>query len=85
VLAANRPIVIMDEPQKMEGAATQTALKRFKPLFVLYYSATHKTSCTLASPKEQSFTSKLHKIHFSALHRQMDVDCSVLPAGPPET
>ena len=44
VLAANRPIIIMDEPQKMEGAATQTALKRFKPLFVLYYSATHKTS-----------------------------------------
>ncbi|MBQ0096980.1 MAG: DEAD/DEAH box helicase family protein, partial [Bacteroidales bacterium] len=27
VLAANRPIIIMDEPQKMEGAATQTALK----------------------------------------------------------
>lgn len=43
VIAANRPIIIMDEPQKMEGAATQTALRRFKPLFVLYYSATHKT------------------------------------------
>ena len=43
VIAANRPIIIMDEPQKMEGVATQTALKRFKPLFVLYYSATHKT------------------------------------------
>ena len=36
VLAANRPIIIMDEPQKMEGEATQTALKRFKPLFTLY-------------------------------------------------
>ena len=44
VIAANRPIVIMDEPQKMEGAATQRALKNFKPLFVLNYSATHKTS-----------------------------------------
>ena len=43
VLAANRPIIIMDEPQKMEGEATQTGLKRFKPLFVLNYSATHKT------------------------------------------
>lgn len=43
VIAANRPIVIMDEPQKMEGTATQSALKKFNPLFVLNYSATHKT------------------------------------------
>lgn len=43
VIAANYPIVIMDEPQKMEGEATQTGLKRFMPLFVLNYSATHKT------------------------------------------
>ena len=43
VIAANRPIIIMDEPQKMEGDATKTALKRFNPLFVLNYSATHKT------------------------------------------
>ena len=43
VIAANHPIIIMDEPQKMEGAATQGALAKFKPLFVLNYSATHKT------------------------------------------
>lgn len=43
VLAANHPIIIMDEPQKMEGAATQAGISRFKPLFVLNYSATHKT------------------------------------------
>lgn len=43
VIAANNPIVIMDEPQKMEGNATQTGIKRFNPLFTLYYSATHKT------------------------------------------
>ncbi|MDE7426909.1 MAG: DEAD/DEAH box helicase family protein [Muribaculaceae bacterium] len=43
VIAANRPIIIMDEPQKMEGTATQSALAKFKPLFVLNYSATHKT------------------------------------------
>ena len=42
VIAANNPIVIMDEPQKMGGAATQRALKKFKPLFCLNYSATHK-------------------------------------------
>ena len=43
VIAANHPIVIMDEPQKMEGDATQAGIKRFNPLFVLNYSATHKT------------------------------------------
>ncbi len=43
VIAANRQIIIMDEPQKMEGDATQAGIKRFQPLFVLNYSATHKT------------------------------------------
>lgn len=43
VIAANNPIIIMDEPQKMEGTATQSGIKRFNPLFVLNYSATHKT------------------------------------------
>src|SRR5574344_2034247 len=42
VISANRPIIILDEPQKMGGAATQTALARFNPLFTLNYSATHK-------------------------------------------
>lgn len=43
VIAANRPILILDEPQKMgkEDSATQKALKRFNPLFTLNYSATH--------------------------------------------
>ena len=43
VIAANRPILILDEPQKMEGPQTVTSLMKFKPLFVLRYSATHKT------------------------------------------
>lgn len=41
VIAANRPIIILDEPQKMGGAVTQKALKNFNPLFSLNYSATH--------------------------------------------
>ena len=43
VIAANRPILILDEPQKMgkEDSATQKALKKFNPLFTLNYSATH--------------------------------------------
>ena len=41
VIKANRPIVILDEPQKMGGDVTQKALKNFNPLFALNYSATH--------------------------------------------
>lgn len=42
VIAANHPIVIQDEPQKMGGTATQQGIKRFNPLFCLNYSATHR-------------------------------------------
>ena len=44
VISANRPILILDEPQKMEGKKTLDALAKFKPLMVLRYSATHKTT-----------------------------------------
>ena len=43
VIASNRPVLILDEPQKMEGKATMEALPKFKPLAILRYSATHKT------------------------------------------
>lgn len=43
VIKANRPILILDEPQKMEGAKTLESLSEFKPLMILRYSATHKT------------------------------------------
>lgn len=42
VIGANRPIIILDEPQKMGGEVTQKALKNFNPLFTLNYSATHR-------------------------------------------
>jgi len=41
VIKANRPILILDEPQKMGGDKTQKALANFNPLFCLNYSATH--------------------------------------------
>jgi type III restriction enzyme len=44
VISSNRPIVILDEPQKMEGAKTLDALSKFKPLMILRYSATHRTT-----------------------------------------
>ena len=43
VIASNRPILILDEPQKIEGKATMEALPKFKPLFILRYSAIHRT------------------------------------------
>ena len=42
VIAAMSPIIIIDEPQSVEGPATVAALKLFEPLFTLRYSATHK-------------------------------------------
>lgn len=33
----------MDEPQNVEGNATQTDIKRFNMLFVLNYSVAHNT------------------------------------------
>lgn len=47
VIKANRPIIILDEPQKMGGDVTQKALKNFNPLFTINYSATHKTQHNL--------------------------------------
>lgn len=44
VISSNRPILILDEPQKMEGKATLECLPKFKPLAILRYSATHKTT-----------------------------------------
>jgi type III restriction enzyme len=42
VVAKTRPILIIDEPQKLGGDATQTSLKKFNPLFNMNFSATHK-------------------------------------------
>jgi type III restriction enzyme len=44
VISSNRPILVLDEPQKMEGAKTLEALAKFKPLMILRYSATHRTT-----------------------------------------
>lgn len=42
VISATHPIIILDEPQKMGGKATQEGIRRFNPLFTLHYSATHR-------------------------------------------
>lgn len=42
VISANRPIVIIDEPQKISAAKSLASLSRFNALMLLRYSATHK-------------------------------------------
>jgi type III restriction enzyme len=42
ILAKTNPIMIIDEPQSVEGKVTKERLKEFNPLFTLRYSATHK-------------------------------------------
>lgn len=47
VISHNRPILILDEPQKMGAENTLKAMAKFKPLFILRYSATHKRDYNL--------------------------------------
>ena len=42
IIAKTNPILIIDEPQSVEGKQTKENLKQFCPLFTLRYSATHK-------------------------------------------
>lgn len=42
IIAKTNPIVIIDEPQSVEGKQTKENLKQFNPLITLRYSATHK-------------------------------------------
>lgn len=43
IIARTNPIVIIDEPQSVEGKQTRERLKEFNPLMTLRYSATHKS------------------------------------------
>ena len=43
IIAKTNPIVIIDEPQSVEGKQTKERLKEFNPLMTLRYSATHKS------------------------------------------
>lgn len=43
ILAKTNPILIIDEPQSVEGKQTKENLKQFCPMLTLRYSATHKS------------------------------------------
>jgi len=42
IIAQTNPILIIDEPQSVDGEKTLKSMQDFKPLFTLRYSATHK-------------------------------------------
>ena len=46
-ISQTRPILIIDEPQSVEGEKTKENLKKFNPLFTLRYSATPKEQYNL--------------------------------------
>ena len=43
IIAKTNPILIIDEPQSVEGTQTKERLKEFHPLMTIRYSATHKS------------------------------------------
>ena len=43
IIAQTNPILIIDEPQSVEGRQTKENLKQFNPMLTLRYSATHKS------------------------------------------
>lgn len=43
IIAKTNPILVIDEPQSVEGKKTKETLKQFNPLLTLRYSATHKS------------------------------------------
>lgn len=43
IIAKTNPVLIIDEPQSVEGKQTKERLKEFHPILTLRYSATHKS------------------------------------------
>jgi len=46
-IAATNPVIVMDEPQNMEGDRSREAIRALSPLCTLRYSATHRTEHNL--------------------------------------
>ena len=63
-----RPIVIIDEPQNMEGEARLKAIESLNPLFTLRYSATHK------KPRHKLYSLNPVQAYNLKLVKQIEVD-----------
>ena len=82
-MSACHPVMILDEPQSILWTKTKEMIKLFKPLFTLYYSATHKEkfSCMYKlSPSEAYNNGLVKKIQVISLTNNdnqsvVDIDC----------
>lgn len=77
-----KPIIILDEPQKMEGtkaqaSKTKEAIDGLKPLFILKYSATHKNIENLIyklDSYESSEQNLVKKIKVNTIYNELPKD-----------
>jgi len=70
-----RPILILDEPQNMESTRSREALAGLGPLFVLRYSATHKTYYNLVyrlTPRRAQDKSLVKRIALKGIDKTGD-------------
>lgn len=73
------PILILDEPQNMEGEATQEKLKNFNSLFRLRYSATHKNLYNLVYQLAPYGAYQLGLVKKIEVYSVVDTDDEVQP------
>ena len=80
VIASCRPVLILDEPQKMEGEQTLEALAKLQALLALRYSATHKTVHDLVY-RLDAFAAYQHKLVKKISVRGISANRAVPGAG----
>ncbi|MHA1267102.1 MAG: restriction endonuclease [Candidatus Helarchaeota archaeon] len=75
LLQKTHPIVILDEPQKMEGIASKWGIHQLNPLFIIRYSATHRNVLNLVyqlTPPEAYNLGLVKKIEVLSLTNDED-------------
>ncbi len=80
-LQAANPILILDEPQNMEGEAARKAIASLNPLFVLRYSATHRESYNLVyrlNPYQAYRQGLVKRIEVASVLRESDPNRALL-------
>ncbi len=94
VIRKNRPILILDEPQKMEGKATTKKLAEFVPLMIPRYSAKRGINSvgsggqrrrlitarnTMPASHQHYIRHGHHTVNFPLFHPRLDLPTSRLP------
>jgi type III restriction enzyme len=75
LLQKTKPIIILDEPQKMGSDNSQSSIESLHPLFTLGYSATHRTYQNLIyklSPFDAYKKRLVKEIHVTAIHENVN-------------